>query len=144
MQVCICLINTCGAIIFPTYSTDKNYPPLKLHQKQTWADHTFWSEPIQTSSPYISYIGMCRLIGSGFWASGSISKVSYSRFWVCLCLPWCLHVKWGLVLVGTVTATTIQSEGSIDGEERGLTTLCTVPLAYTLAAQANFIRSDVG
>ena len=53
-------------------------------------------------------------------------------------------MKWGLVPVGTVTATTIQSEGSIDGEERGLTTLCTVPLAYTLAAQANFIRSDVG
>ena len=50
----------------------------------------------------------------------------------------------GLVQVGNVTATIIQSEGSIDGEERGLTTLCTVPLAYTLAAQANFIRSDVG
>ena len=50
-------------------------------------------------------------------------------------------MKWGLVPVGTVTATTIQSEGSIDGEERGLTTLCTVPLAYTLAAQANFIPS---
>ena len=49
-----------------------------------------------------------------------------------------------ILAVKAISVLSGESEGSIDGEERGLTTLCTVPLAYTLAAQANFIRSDAG